>query len=364
MSTTAFASSIPDDIASSVSYAYFSIAPEEDSLGPEENKGQSITLSSFREQIDEITNHNYSVRSVKDILEAQQKKQKLQAPTILLTFEKFDQNFVNNILPILQEKQLPALVFLSAASLEEADKSDTHPNWSDLQLIMHKNPQLEWGMVPYFYTHLINSTGSATDLTQNINRAKAIFIEKLGYSPSYFSYPYGEYSAFYRNIIAKQGFVAAFTYISGAMGPAGDPFLWPRFTMTDGFDDIERLRMTARSLPFPVYDVEPSQTYSVKNPPDLGFSVRQTVPRIDLKSLRCYASGMGKLEPQILSHRVEIRLPRAFEDTDGRVNCTIPVNTTSQEDTITNNNQGAYQESVPNFRWIGFQFNFVSREEK
>ncbi|HNS45228.1 MAG TPA: polysaccharide deacetylase family protein, partial [Alphaproteobacteria bacterium] len=330
------AATLSEDLNSVVVYAYFQI-------GTAEDYASDLSIDAFQAQIDEITTGGYNVLSLKDVLGAQSTGQSLPPKSIVLTFETFDTNFMKDALPLLDKNHLPFVLILSAAKLDDVEKKGVGPSWDDVRPLL-KNSLVEIGMTPYLYAP--EHIQSAEDLKLSINRAKARFREKLDFEPPYFSYPFGEYSPAYRAIASN--FAAALTQTSGVMSSQTDKTLVPRFTMTDGFSDIDRFRMTSLALPFPVIDPTPDRVYWKENPPILEFSVDQRITKGDLSKMDCFASGVSGLTKDIRytpdETQVAIHIPAPFEDGKGRVNCTIPVLSPDGD------------PDAVRWRWAGFQF--------
>ena len=74
-----------------------------------------------------------------------------------------------------------------------------------------------------------------------------IFEEKLGYNPIYFSYPFGEYSLDFIDIV-KQNFNFAFGQHSGVIDLSKDNFQLPRFPINETATSIKIIN---HSLPNP-----------------------------------------------------------------------------------------------------------------
>ncbi|MDD3021168.1 MAG: polysaccharide deacetylase family protein [Alphaproteobacteria bacterium] len=339
-SKAALSAPISEDLNSAVAYAYFQI-------GEDESDDQSLSLGAFLGQIKEITENHYNVASIKQVLDAQKSGKTLPPRTIILTFEKFDRGFLRDVWPILEENNLPFLLFLNAAKLDTAssDEDSLDPNWDDARTL-ENSPLSEIGITPYSYTHSANIDNS--DIEMDINRAKTLFREKMEIEPLYFSYPFGEFTPDYLDAVSKQGFMAAFTQASGVIGLSTPRNLIPRFTMTDSFADIERFRMTSSALPFPVTGITPMSVFSKANPPSLGFTVSNDIPDQDIKKMNCFASGISDVSIHSTEHRIQIEIPTAFDDGKGRVNCTIPVSVTD----------GSGDDDNLRWRWLGFQFSF------
>lgn len=322
---------LPADSSAATIYTYFSIS---DSAG-----APNLEPEKFQNQINEFISGKYNVISLGKLLDAQQSGQSLPPQTIALTFDLPDKTFMANALPLLVEHELPFTVFISPGTLDRAQDGDL--NWDDIATLAD-NKLATLGLTDYDPAHL--GTATRENLTTDLNRAKTKFREKLGFEPDYYAYPFGIMSPVHQDVVARHGFKAAFGQHSGVPYKGANLLYLPRFTMTNEFSDIERLRMTSQALPFPVSDVEPASMILETNPPFLGFTVDKSIPADELKRLTCFASGIGELNLQILGkNRVEIRFPKGFDDERGRVNCTLPVHMGEDGAEI-------------RWRWLGFLY--------
>ncbi len=337
-----FADGIPDDVNPAVIYAYFQI-------GDPDEYDQTLSLDLFKKQIREFSTDRYHVATLDEVIYAQAEKKPLPPRTVVLSFEQFDRNFVDTIWPILEEYGLPFTLVLNASRLDDAETSGTLPDWNEAKKFID-NPAVSIAMFPFHYRHL---TGlDEEEIGYDINRALARFREKLDYTPRYFSYPYGEYSQSTENVLKRYEFSAALTQNSGVVGMSTPRLVLPRFTLTDAFGEIDRLRITSAALPFPVSDPQPFGVFPQSNPPTLTFSGDKNLSADDLKNTSCYASGLRKINVSVKDHQVTASANQLFEDSKNRINCTIPV--AASED--------LGDADGLRWRWAGFLFVYPELE--
>jgi hypothetical protein len=159
---------------------------------------------------------------------------------------------------------------------------------------------------------------------QEIERAAARLRRELGQAPTLFAYPFGEYSAAVRALVAGTGFAGAFAQHSGAIGPTSDRYALPRFALNEAYGTPERFAMVVETLPLPALDIAPADPVLPpdRNPPAYGFTVPPVVG--DLERLNCYAGGTAEARVQRLDRRVEVRFASPMPPGRTRVNCTLP----------------------------------------
>jgi poly-beta-1,6-N-acetyl-D-glucosamine N-deacetylase len=317
--------SIPEDGHSAVILAYHRI-------GEDANPDSNISANQFLAHVEEIEKGGYNVISLPELVEGLKKNLEFPARTIAITFEGGFKSALKNAIPALLVKKIPFTVFYSS-DYADADSAD-HVSWSDLKTLSGYS-HASFGVLPAAYAR----HEGEEEIKRQINKARQRHREMLGAEAAFFSYPFGEYSPAYKDIVRNAGFSAAFGLQSGAVYDGSDFFALPRFTMTERYGDVERFRTAAQTLPFPVYDIEPQGTRLNDETPSIGFSVPDyLVP--GLKSLSCFVTGQPEPEVEILGERVEIRVKDAVNVERLRVNCTLPGPANPEDDT-------------PAWRWFG-----------
>lgn len=328
------ATALPEDRTAAVVYAYFNV-------GEDDRDIPNLSLESFQTQIHEIKTGGYTVTPLPVVVKAQGTRDLLPPRSIALTFDSVNESVIGNAVPLLLEHKIPFTLFLSPGKLDENAKSGTGVAWEIIRSLK-KEQTVTLALTSYTYGHIVE--WPEAEVLSDLNRAKARFREELGEEPEFFSYPYGEVSPSLIALVSKAGFKAAFGQNSGVVSPASSLFALPRFTITDEFGDVDRFRMTSLALPLPARDMEPLATQVSQNPPTPGFTLTSQLSPEDMGKMTCFASGIGKLQTAHLGkNRFEIRFPRGFEDSKGRMNCTLPGPSLEGSD-------------EPRWRWLGFLF--------
>lgn len=297
----------------------------------------SISTDKFMAHLEEIQNGHYNVISLPDLVTALKRGDTLPPRTIAITFEGAFKSALDNAVPALIENEIPFTVFYSS-DYADADSS-THMNWSDL-ISLAAYPTVTLGLLPASFARLKDLPES--EIRRQVNKAKTRHREMIESEAKFFSYPYGEYSAAYKKIVASSGFDAAFGQQSGAVSSVSDLYAIPRFTLTDEYGDTERFKTAAETLPLPATDIEPQNTVLSGDQPIIGFSVPAAL-KTSLGALSCFATGQSAPNINVINNRVEIR-PQGKPGTDRlRVNCTLPGPNNPEDDSA-------------RWRWIGFIF--------
>jgi peptidoglycan/xylan/chitin deacetylase (PgdA/CDA1 family) len=326
----AHAAELPEDKSKAVILAYHRI-------GEDAYPDTNIRLAQFIEHIHELEHGDYNILPIPEILDAIQTNTPLPPKTIGITFEGAYMSAWYNAMPILMDKNIPFTVFYAS---DKADQKQTgHIDWKTLKkLAVHKHVTL--AALPASYSHIAHT--DKTTMTAALNKARARFRENFAYEVDYLAYPFGEYNNVLTALAKAQGFKAAFALHSGPIHSSTDLYAIPRFSMTEGFADLERLRMITNTLPLPTTDIEPQNPDITAQPLNIGFTLPEALTS-KADALSCFLSGHGKVDTQILENRIEIRPdPSTNNDTKLRLNCTIAESTKSNE--------------TPQWRWLSMLF--------
>ncbi|MFA7275213.1 MAG: polysaccharide deacetylase family protein [Pseudobdellovibrionaceae bacterium] len=329
---------LDEDKISATVYVYFRI-------GDEERQTPGISLKAFEEHIASftMTGDLFHPTKLSDIFDAFDKKEPLPAGTINLTFEGNDYSFFTNAFPLLEKNKIYFTLFVSPGSLDQASTSSGNNKltWDNVRTIA-QSPYATIGLTSYSYNHQENSDTVA--IKADLNRSLSRFREEMGTEPLYFSYPFGEFSTAFRESLKNYNFKAVFAQNSGIVSPLAPRDVLPRFTVTDEFADVERMISTSRALPLPVIKSNITGTALTQNPPDIEIELDPRLTPQDIKTLSCYASGIGTITPtRDNTNTIKIKFSEGYKDTKGRLNCTM-VGTQPEDG------------DIPQWRWLGFQF--------
>ncbi|NCT41137.1 MAG: polysaccharide deacetylase family protein [Alphaproteobacteria bacterium] len=324
--TPAVANVLENDNSKAVILAY-------QHIGEPEHQQTNLSTELFDTHIEEITNGDYNVLPLSQIVDALKSKTPLPPRTIAITFDGVFQSAYDNAIKKLIQNDIPFTLFISSESTEIPSQLD----WRTLRKIA-KSDNASFGIMPANYEHI--SQLSKNEAARLINKSRTAFKEHMNTEATLFSYPYGEISNTLLEISKEQGFTAAFGLHSGPAHSASDMLALPRFAMTTQYADIDRFRMITNTAPLPTIDIEP-QNWQLSQPLDqIGFTVPQSLED-NISDLSCHVSNQSKPRMEILGNRVEIIPHIPITDERTRLNCTLPVQNDGDE---------------KQWRWLGMLF--------
>lgn len=288
-------------------------------IGEDAYPDTNLRIDQFNAHIDELTSGEYHISSLDTIIDSIQAGSPLPDKTVAITFSGAYRSAYQNAMKVLLEREIPFTVFYAS---DHADGNiQQHLNWKDLKNL-EQTGLVNFGLLPGSYIRL--SGKNDTEILKQVNRARMRHRAELKQDAVFFSYPFGEYSLQYKNLIKSQGFKAAFGLHSGTIYDGTDMFALPRFSMTENYGSLSRFQMVTGALPLPANDIEPQDPNLKSSLPAIGFTTSSALSE-SLESLSCFMSGQGAMKTEILGKsRVELRLKEPLSDERVRVNCTIP----------------------------------------
>ena len=296
-----------------------------------ENKYPStnIKMNIFDEQMLMIKNLEYEFYEQK-LFEKEFNEQKTKKK-ILITIDDGFQSFYREAWPYLKENNIPFILFISTEPVGKNGYMTCD------QIIEIENSKL--GLIGHHsHTHeyLIDMTNE--DFVNDIEIASKIFREKLGYVPSIFSYPFGEYSKFMKDYIANK-FTIAFGQHSGVIDLNKDRYELPRFPINEKYGDLKRFKSVLTYNPLEYRSLFPKEKKinDQNNPPEVIIEFFEEQKNI--KNITCYSNDGGKWKKPNLTFEnnfMKVKFDDKFLPRRGRINCSL-------------NDNGKW-------RWFGTQF--------
>ena len=296
-----------------------------------ENKYPStnIQMDVFNKHIELINNSNYKLLKIDEFIEnfGKTKNQK----QILLTIDDGFMSFYKNAWPFLKKKKIPFILFIST----EPVGKNGYMSWDQIREIDKEN-FASIGHHSHSHEYLIDKTNS--EFISDIEKANNLFLEHLGYVPTIFSYPFGEYSEFMRKYISEN-FSYAFGQHSGVIDLNKEKFQLPRFPINENYGKIERFKKIIKTYPLQYKELLPLEKKINKknNPPE--FRVEFFKEQKNIKNISCY-SNEGNIWEQsnikLNNNILTIKFREPFKPRRGRINCSL-------------NDNGKW-------RWFGTQF--------
>ena len=289
----------------------------------------NISMDIFKEHVDLILDANLTFYHPKDFVnefDVPKKEKK-----ILLTVDDAFQSFYDNAWPYLKKNKIPFVLFVST----EPVGNNGYMTWNQIKEIERS----EFGVIGHHsHSHDYLIDKSEEVFLNDIKTSNLIFKEKLGYVPTLFSYPFGEYSGFMKDYIS-QNFKIAFGQHSGIIDVNKNKFELPRFPINEKYGEIKRFKSIINYYPLEYKNLEPEEKKLSKenNPPK--FKVNFFENQKNIENINCYSNEGDKWMKsniKLVDKELTIEFREPFLPRRGRVNCSV-------------NDNGKW-------RWFGAQF--------
>ena len=277
----------------------------------------NITLEQFEAHIAHLRSGGYTVLPVPHIVAALRSGQPLPYKAVGITIDDAAKSVIREAWPRLREAGFPFTLFVATDAIDQSRVRSM--NWDDIRTLANAGVTIANHSSSHEHLWRLGLSAARRDVAS----AQTRFEAELGFSPRLFAYPYGEYNLALRGLIEGLGFEVAFGQYSGVAGKTADPFALPRFSLNEAYGGIERFRLIDNTLPIPVRDVTPAEPIVARNPPNIGFTVDESLA--DIGGLACFVSGQNSVNVELLGERrVELRMTKPLQRGRSRVNCTLP----------------------------------------
>ena len=296
-----------------------------------ENKYPStnIQMDVFKKHVKIIKNLNYKFLNPNKFEETFNipKKQK----KVLLTIDDAFQSFYEEAWPFLKKEKIPFILFVSTEPVGKRG----YMTWQQIKEIEKENFTV---IGHHSHSHEYMIDWNEADFVLDIEKSSSVFNKELGYIPTLFSYPFGEYSEFMRNYISKN-FNYAFGQHSGVIDLNKEKFQLPRFPINESYGEIKRFTSIINTFPLEYKNLLPNEKKITKNNNPPIFEVEFFKNQNNLNNINCFSNEGNiweKSETTIKNNILKIKFREPFKPRRGRVNCSL-------------NDNGKW-------RWFGTQF--------
>ena len=253
---------------------------------------------------------------------------------ILLTIDDGFSSFYNQAWPILKKEKIPFILFVNTREVG----TKGYMSWKQIKEVSKEN-FAHIGNHSHSHKYLVDMKNQ--EIIDDINLAISDFKNNLGYNSSFFSYPLGEYSNNFKNIIKNLGFKYAFGQHSGVTDETKDFYELPRFPINEAYGEIKRFETILKTIPLKFKSIIPKEKYIQEdnNPPEIIVEFFENSK--NLKLINCYSNELNSWRKSKLEflndYKIKINLIGKFTTERGRVNCSL------------RNKNGSW-------KWLGMQF--------
>ena len=236
---------------------------------------------------------------------------------ILITIDDAFSSFYEKAWPFLKKNKIPFILFVST----EPVGKNGYMTWKQIKEV-EKEKFAYIGNHSHSHEYLLDL--NFQDFKKDINKSIKIFKNELGYSPIYYSHPFGEYSQKQIEFLKKK-FKFAFGQHSGVIDVNKDKYQLPRFPINEKYGDLDRFKFVIDLLPLQYKSIEPVDMYIAQNnPPKLIIEFFENQKNI--KKINCFSDEGNKWDKSNIvftDRKLQVNFRDKFLFRRGRVNCSL-----------------------------------------
>lgn len=227
-------------------------------VGEDRYPSTSISAPAFREQMAWLADHDYRVIPLAELVSALEEGQAPPAHSVVITFDDTYRSIYDIAAPILAEYGYPYALFVYTKAMEAS-----YPDfmtWDQLRELAAR-PGVEIGNHGYNHAHGVRRGGktlSPDALRRDVATAQQRIEERLGVTPAYYAFPYGEYTAEAQAVVGEAGYRVQLTQDRGSVGAETLLHQLPRNAMVGHRGNVEMLREVLGQPPLPWQSRQPA----------------------------------------------------------------------------------------------------------
>ena len=237
-----------------------------DDLYPSTN----IALDVFAAQLSFLRDQNFRVLTLGEALEQLDSDRGLSERTVVLTVDDGYQSFLTGALPLLRRFGFAATLFINTDSVGRPG----YMTWDDLAGLAAEGIEIGNHSASHAYFLNLPTSEQLSAFKKDVERAQEAFQTHLGWRPSLFAYPFGEYLPAWESALRELGFKAAAAQNSGVVYRGSPRYALPRYPMGGPYATLEGFRQKSRMRALHITDHRlRSLLLDNSNPPILEVEV-------------------------------------------------------------------------------------------
>ena len=256
----------------------------------------------------------------------------LPGKAVAVTVDDAYKSFLTIGWPLFKAAGIPVILFVSPQQIDQGYEDLL--TWDEIRQLIREGVAI--GHHSLDHRHMPDF--DVSDNRESLLEANRRFREELGFIPSIFSYPYGEFGYSESKLVQSLGFDAAFGQHSGAFDRLShDRFELPRFALNEAYGSHDRIELTMNTLPMPMtrLDMPDRVLRGNSNPPIITFSLEDG---LSANAVNCFFSGNSAMTTTLESDKdIKLSFDEPFDRGRSRVNCTA-------------------QAKQGDWHWFGLQF--------
>lgn len=263
----------------------------------------NTSIEELRKQFEYFKNNNYQVVPIEKIIDKLHKKESIPDKWVALTIDDAYKSFYENGLPLFIEYGYPFSIYTQVSGRSYTKSSVMH--WEQLREIT------KYGSVQlHSFSHDHLTWMSEKELYEDTKKAYELFTKHMGYAPTIFAYPYGEYDDKVKNVIKQFDFKAILNQNNGSVNKNSDVYDINRIALVGEVDLEEKFQYET----FDVTWITP-QHYPADN------ILKHVKAKVDptIKSVKLYITDHGWRDIKVNDGIIDVKLNLELKKDRSRV---------------------------------------------
>ncbi|MEA3314719.1 MAG: polysaccharide deacetylase family protein [Campylobacterota bacterium] len=264
----------------------------------------NTTVKELTKQFEYFKKHNYKVVPLKTILDKVAKKETIPNNWIALTIDDAYKSFYNHGLDVFKKYNYPFSLFVYVEA--STNGFGDFMNWKQLK---ETSKYGEIGLHSYSHPRLQNLT--TQEIISDTNKSYNIFTKKMGFKPTTYAYPYGEYTKEVRETLKNNfDFKAILNQSTGSINNDTNLYDVPRIALVGEVNIEHKLR----------YKSFQAQWYEPELFPEDGI-LRRIHAKVDpkIKRLKLYITKEGWRDVDVKDGIVDLAMNTYLKDSRTRI---------------------------------------------
>lgn len=272
-------------------------------FGDDRYPSTNTSVQELRKHFEYFKNNDYKVVSIEKIIKRIHNKKPLPDNWIALTIDDAYKSFYDNGLPLFREYNYPFSIYTQVAGRENKQSSVMH--WEQLKEIT------QYGSVElhsYSHDHLTHM--SKEEIYNDTKKALQIFTRHMGYTPSIFAYPFGEYDEKVKHTISLFNFKGILNQNNGSVNHKSDPHDLNRIALVGNINIKEKLRYKTLDVQW----IEP-----LTFPKDAVLKKVRAKVNKEIKRVKLYVTNHGWRDIKVNDGIIDVNLNLGLTNKRSRV---------------------------------------------
>ncbi len=205
-------------------------------FGDPQRASANTQIHQLQAQFEYFKKNGYKVIPLQKLSDALRAGMPIDPKWVVLTIDDAYRSFYDNALSLFKSYNYPFTLFVYVEATHKGYKD--YMSWQQLK---DASAYGEVALHSYGHPHLTPFSSEA--VKEDTQRAIALFQKNMGYRPSYYAYPYGEYTNATKKAIRLFDFDLILNQNNGAISNASDPYNLDRIALTGEVDLASKLRI-------------------------------------------------------------------------------------------------------------------------